>query len=233
MINKINNPLDQCLLKFSNKAKAGEFTGYASIFNGNDQVGDTILPGAFDKSLADGFEHVKMFLNHDHNMVPIGDWKGLVPDEHGLKATGIIDLNHMMGETVYSALKRGAMDGLSIGFKCSKGDYIVKDEDDPFSGRNYKNMNLLETSVVSYPCETNATISDVKAEQFDLTSMRDFEVYLRDVCGLSKNMARKFISQFKNVVRCDAGAVGAEQIDEGAKRISTTISQTLNRIKEL
>lgn len=185
-----NLQLEQCNLKFANK-DTGVFEGYASVFNSTDKVGDTILPGAFLKSLGRGLP--KMFVNHKQAEVPVGDWTHMKEDDHGLKAKGVIDLNHKDGPTVFSALKRGAMDGLSIGFTMDDGDFEGKGG----GGRNIKNVNLMETSIVNFPCEGQALITAVKADILELKDLKDFESYLRDVCGLSRSLAKTYVSQFR------------------------------------
>lgn len=197
------NPLQKCQLKFSNK-DAGEFQGYASVFDSNDQINDTIKPGAFKQSLQKGLP--KMFINHDHSAIPVGDWLDMKEDKTGLFATGRIDMNHRDGLTAYSALKRGAMDGMSIGFQMNAGDYEAKED----GGRLIKNVELFEVSIVNFPMESGARISDVKFE--DLTSLKDWEGYLRDAEGLSRSVAKALISQIKHIACRDDESVLKDQI---------------------
>jgi len=221
MFHKLINLLENCQLKFNSESD-GEFEGYASVFNRDDAVNDTILPGAFAKSLTSG-RNIKMFVNHGQHEVPVGDWTSMKEDEHGLLATGKIDFNHKDGPTVYSALKRGAMDGLSIGFTLKDADFDIKDgEDDSFFGGNriIKNLQLMEASIVSFPAEGAARISAVKADVPGLITLKDFEDYLRDAGGFSKSMATALVSQLVNVSRGDpvdddqriAKQIGAEAL---------------------
>ena len=220
-----DNPLDQCLLKFSNDEK-GFFKGYASVFNSVDKVGDTILPGAYTKSLESRLP--KMFVNHDHRSVPVGDWLKMAEDDHGLLAEGKIDLNHKDGPTVYSALKREALDGLSVGFTMGEGDYESKEE-----GRLIKSLNLMEVSLVNFPCEGQAVVTAVKADILALQDLSDCENYLRDVCGFSKSMARAFISQIKTFTRCDAEAELKNQIEESKKQAHSALQSVFNRLEDI
>jgi HK97 family phage prohead protease len=200
MFLKLTNLLESCQLKFSSDEK-GEFEGYASVFNANDAVNDTIAPGAFEKSLAKG-RFPKMFVNHKQHEVPVGDWLELYEDSKGLMGRGKIDLNHKDGPTVYSALKRGAMDGISIGFTMDADDFEAKSD----GGRLIKNLDLMECSIVSFPCEGQARISAVKADLAGLTSLSDFENYLRDAGGFSKSMAVSLVSQIVKASRSDSEA---------------------------
>lgn len=224
MFQKVLNPLEHCQLKFASDV-AGVFSGYASTFNTNDAVNDTMLPGAFKESIESG-RRIKMFFNHNHKDIPIGDWTKLVEDATGLYVEGKIDLNHIMGPTLYSAMKRNAVDGLSQGFTAKEGDYEKKSE----GGRVFKNVNLMEISPVNFPCETRARISDVKSDTSGLESLKDFEHYMRDVCGFSKSEAVYFVSQFVKCVRSDSAPL-ERQITGMEAKLANAIFEFGQRFK--
>ena len=219
MFLKLINKIERCQLKFDSKDN-GVFEGYASVFDSTDKVGDTIAPGAFTKSLESG-NTIKMFVNHNQHEVPVGDWDSMEQDSHGLKATGRIDLNHKDGLTVYSALKRKAMDGLSIGFTMGDGDFEQKAD-----GRIIKNMTLMETSIVSFPCEGGARIEAVKADIAGFVTLKDYENYLREVGGFSKSMAIALVSQLAKSVRRDY-ETEKRQITEQASAEARAIFQSM------
>lgn len=220
MLFKWTNPLEQCHLKFASD-ESGCFDGYASVFNSNDAVNDTILPGAFEKSIQAG-HRVKMFINHQQHEIPVGDWIKMAEDERGLYVQGQIDLNHKDGPTAYSAAKRGALDGLSVGFTMDEGDFEQKSG----GGRNIHNMKLMEVSLVNYPCEGQARITAVKADMSGLCSLGDCEDYLRDVGGFSKSMAKVLVSHIVKTSRADAVA-GRSEITE---RLNSDMLETIRNI---
>ena len=219
---KQTNPLEQCQLKFASDEK-GEFDGYASAFNSNDKVNDTILPGAFDNSLSSG-RVIKMFINHNSAAIPVGDWMQLSEDNYGLSAKGKIDLDHQDGKTLYSAMKRGAMDGLSIGFTMKDGDFEMKDD----GGRIIKNAELMEISVVNFPCEGQARISAVKADLAGIASLKDCENYLRDVGGFSRSMATAMVS---HIIKVSRGEPEAKD-NEITRILSAEMREVINSLKK-
>jgi len=223
MFHKLINQLENCQLKFSSDTP-GEFEGYASVFGSVDEVGDTISKGAFAQSLESG-RAIKMFVNHAQHDVPVGDWLGMKENDRGLFATGLIDMNHKDGPTVHSALKRGAMDGLSIGFTMADGDFESK-----ANGRTINNMKLMETSIVSFPCEGQARISAVKADVPGLITLKDFEDYLRDAGGFSKSMATALVSQLVNVSRRDAEDESRRIAKQAGAEAYATIQDILSKI---
>jgi HK97 family phage prohead protease len=214
--------LGHCGLKFA--SDAGEFEGYASVFNSNDAVGDTILPGAFQKSLDEG-RTPAMFINHDHRGIPVGRWIEMYEDSHGLVAKGVIDVSHSQGKDLYPAMKDGRMSGLSIGFGMNQKDYDRKDE----GGRLIKNVDLREVSVVTYPCEDQARISAVKSALLaDIQNFRDAENFLRDVGGMTRSEAKTFLSLCKAIHRRD---VGREDAESKTIEQATSLLTTLNNLK--
>ena len=218
MIYQSNNPILNCELKFAKNDK-GEFEGYGSTFNGVDGKGDTILKGTYEESISKSMP--KMFVNHMHKDVPIGDWIVAEEDSTGLFLAGKIDLNHKDGPTVYSAMKRKAMEGLSIGAPMSS----VVFEKNKDGGRTISKMNLLETSVVTFPMDTNSQIMTVKSEIEELKTFKDFELFLRDSGIFSKSAATAFVSRINKLKRSDS--VADDEIAELKARVIRENTQRL------
>jgi len=225
MLHKLHNPNESCELKFSS-SKTGIFEGYASKFGGVDSYGDTIMKGAYEKTLKED-RRPSMFVNHDSHQVPVGDWIELSEDDHGLLVAGKIDMNHKDGPTVYSALKRGAMSGMSIGYKVAKGGGVENDN----GGQDLSKIILKEISVVNFPADDLARVSNVKTEILGLKTIRDFEMFLRDSGGFSKSMAIAYTSQIMKLKRSDSVAddeiaeLKARVIRENTQRLTDAINK--------
>lgn len=173
----------------------GVIEGYASVFGGVDSYGDTIEPNAYDNVISEGQKPL-MFYQHDRWGVPIGKWEELSVDSKGLKVKGRLNLELKEAQDVYSALKFGSLDGMSIGFRLRDRDYEYDDND----VCHIKNISeLLEISIVNFPADKSARVMGVKADPEDLEELkdiRDCERYLRDL-GISKKMAQSIISVIK------------------------------------
>lgn len=173
----------------------GVIEGYASVFGGIDSYGDTIEPTAYDNVISEGQKPL-MFYQHDRWGVPIGKWEELSVDSKGLKVKGRLNLELKEAQDVYSALKFGSLDGMSIGFRLRDRDYEYDDND----VCHIKNISeLLEISIVNFPADKSARVMGVKADPEDLEELkdiRDCERYLRDL-GISKKMAQSIISVIK------------------------------------
>ena len=225
MLQKINNPLESCQLKFSNE-KEGSFEGYASVFNGVDSYRDTILPGAFKETISEK-RIIPMFINHDAYSIPVGQYTNLKEDEKGLLVKAQIDMNHHLGPSLYSALKNKSMDAMSIGFRIRKGGAY---EDEETSTRKITNIDLKEISVVNFPADKEARVSVVKSEIQDLNTLKDFEYFLRDSGSFTKSSATAFVSRLKHVVQRDV-----EDMDEITKQLvyqknTKSLIEMINRL---
>lgn len=131
-----------------------EVSGYASTFGSVDRVGDTIMKGAFDRSLSDG-RRIKFLYAHDPAQV-LGVPISLKTDDHGLFGRFKISRTRL-GEDIHTLLKDGALDSFSIGFFIDDLDF------DPETGtRLLKEIDLLEASVVAIPANPEALVTNVK-----------------------------------------------------------------------
>ena len=212
-----------CVKSLFTPLEEGSIEGYASVFGGVDSYGDTIEKTAFDNVIKSGQKPL-MFYQHNRWSIPIGVWEELSVDEKGLKVKGRLNLELEEAREVYSALKFGSLNGMSIGFRMKDKDYEYDDEDIC----HIKNISeLLEISIVNFPADKEARIDNVKSEDRDLNDIRDCEHYLREL-GISKKMAQKLIS----VIKTAKSAVSDSQKSEDAKLAAELdkIQQKLNKI---
>ena len=210
-----------CVKSLFTPLEEGSIEGYASVFGGVDSYGDTIEKTAFDNVIKSGQKPL-MFYQHNRWSIPIGVWEEMSVDEKGLKVKGRLNLELEEAREVYSALKFGSLNGMSIGFRMKDKDYEYDDEDIC----HIKNISeLLEISIVNFPADKEARIDAVKSEDRDLNDIRDCEHYLREL-GISKKMAQKLIS----VIKTAKSAVSDSQKSEDAKLAAELekIQQKLN-----
>ena len=132
----------------------GRFAGYASVFGEVDDGGDIVMPGAFRKSLGlRGKHRVKMLFQHDPKD-PVGTWDRIAEDGFGLWVEGRLVGEVPRAEALRRLIARGAVDGLSIGFR------TVKSTRDARSGhRRLWEIDLWEISIVTFPMMDLARIA--------------------------------------------------------------------------
>lgn len=182
-----------------------QFTGYASKFNGVDSYGDTILPGAYRKTLRKRERPIRMRWNHYGQV--IGKWLDIREDEQGLVVHGELTQGHSVAEDVLASMKHGAVDGLSIGFRPVQ----IRDLGD--GRRELKEIELVEISIVEEPADLGARVSDIKAAIEAAETYREIESILRDAGGFSRAAATTLVARVKALGCGDRGAeVSAESI---------------------
>lgn len=159
---------------------SGYISGYGSVFDTVDLGGDVVVKGAFSKFLKTK-PSIKMLWGHDQWSPPIGVWSGAEEDEKGLKMSGRIFLDTERGKEVYTALKAGALDGLSIGYE------TVRQKKDG-NVRKLLELKAFEVSIVNFPMNEVATVETVKTAAEIAAKKRNLEKVLRDA-GLTKAQA--------------------------------------------
>jgi len=183
---------------FSIKAVSddGAFEGYGSVFDVKDSYGDIVVKGAFSESL---LAHVTkgsmpaLLWQHDSDE-PIGVYTEMREDDTGLYVKGQLALKTQRGAEAYELLKMKAISGMSIGYVTREDSY------DRATGVNtLKKLDLWEVSLVTFPANTEARVSNVKS----IDDLKSAEQYLRDA-GLSRKESTAFVSRVKGLLLRDA-----------------------------
>ena len=128
-------------------ATALKFAGYAALFDKRDAGRDTVRPGAFKRTLAERRDPLPLYWQHRPDQ-RIGWIDEVGEDERGLKVIASID-NPEGGAA--AALKRGAVTGLSFGYRARSFTRSVE-------GRDLTDVDLFEVSLVSHPMQHGARV---------------------------------------------------------------------------
>ena len=157
--------------------EANVFKGYASTYD-LDRGGDIIVRGAFDKTLAENASQVKILYMHKQDS-PIGKPMLMRADEKGLYIEGKIS-DTALGKDVKILMRDGVITSMSIGFMTKEVDYNSD------GVRLIKELDLIEFSLVTYPMNEKAIITQVK----NALDPRELEHILREA-GYPKSQAAK------------------------------------------
>jgi len=131
-----------------------KIVGYASTAD-TDRVGDVIVPDAWTKGgLANYQKNPILLFNHNYSQ-PIGKATSLEVDASGLKIEA--EISPSAGPT-YGLVKDGVLSTFSVGFMIKDADYNQTSD-----GYIIRDAELLEVSVVSVPCNQEATFSVSKS----------------------------------------------------------------------
>jgi len=193
MLHKLNS-IETVDFKFY-EGKQGVFSGYASVFNGVDSYGDTIIPGAYKSTITERERPIQLRFNHEQGV--IGKWIRIEEDDKGLYVEGELTPGHSKAIDVYASLKHGAISGLSIGYRA------IKYTENKTGGLNLEEISLIEISVVESPADLNAQIGTIKSVLDEIKTLKEIEALLRDAGGFSRADATALVSRVKALAHGD------------------------------
>jgi len=132
----------------------GIVEGYAAVFGNKDLGNDIIDPGAFKKTINER-KNVPLLWYHQPPEV-LGLVFEMEEDNKGLKSRSQINLDTQLGREKFSLIRQGAIKGMSIGFETIK-EVWEKDI------RRLKEIRLWEISLVTFPMNPLAQVTNIKA----------------------------------------------------------------------
>jgi hypothetical protein len=197
------------------------------------------------KEFAASGRPLPMYVNHNADAIPVGEWTSIEMDKEGMNASGRLYLNTTTGSDLYQVMKESPnmFGGVSVGAYAEEYQWVKEDgeamtmgSDDPYEDGYFQitKGGLRETSVVMHPNNMAAEIK--KLEYFRPDGSADLKVLeeaLRDA-GLSKQMSVAAASVFKTVIeQRDAVEVPIEtapnQSDSDAEATETEILAALEQ----
>ncbi len=132
--------------------------GSASVFGVEDRDGEKMQPGAFSKGLKTFMSSPAMLYNHGRDPEvgrnPIGAWKEVREDEHGLFVQGEVATGDKHADRIWNLVMQGALNALSVGGHFAK------------RGKNIVRWDLVEISVASVPSNAFANFHVIKETSF-------------------------------------------------------------------
>jgi HK97 family phage prohead protease len=141
------------------------FSGYAAVFNSPSEplpFIERIAPGAFSKTLRDRKRDVRLFVNHDSNLVLASRNSGtlrLSEDERGLRVEADLP-NTTAGRDIAELMRTGVVDKMSFGFQVDRrGDKWNEDGTE----RVLTSVKLYETSIVTGFPAYESTMATVRS----------------------------------------------------------------------
>ena len=161
----------------------GVIEGTPIVFNQDTVIRDwagefieRISPRALDNA---DMKDVRFFVNHDTNGVTLARTKNgngtmsLDVQNDGVKMRAVLDIdNNPRAAEVYSAIKRGDMDGMSFMFRVRGEEWEDLESDRPI--RNITDISIVhEVSVVNFPAYQGTSISARSAEETEYSPLAE------------------------------------------------------------
>jgi len=146
--------------KVGNKGP-GTISGYASVFNGIDSYRDTVVPGAYARTLPKFLKDGFVAWSHDWG-VPIATPEKAYEDAKGLYLEAEFHTDpdaQRFRRLAAERLARGKSLGLSIGYEAKQFDYAELNGQEV---RRLLDIELMEVSLVMVPADDAARVGAVK-----------------------------------------------------------------------
>ena len=146
-----------------------------------------------------------MFVNHDADSIPVGEWTSFEFDDKGMTAQGRIYMNTTQGSDLYQVMSESPnmFGGVSVGAYAEEFMMVNADGEPDQSDEAYFQITkggLREVSVVMYPNNPMAEVQKLEYFRADGTAdLKVLERALRDA-SLSKKDAVTAASIFKKVL---------------------------------
>jgi HK97 family phage prohead protease len=146
-----------------------------------------------------------MFVNHDADSIPVGEWHSFEFDDKGMSAQGRIYMNTTQGSDLYKVMSESPnmFGGVSVGAYAEDFMMVNADGEPDQSDEAYFQITkggLREVSVVMYPNNPMAEVQKLEYFRADGTAdLKVLERALRDA-SLSKKDAVTAASIFKKVL---------------------------------
>ena len=146
-----------------------------------------------------------MFVNHDADAIPVGEWTMFEFDDKGMSAQGRIYMNTTSGKDLYQVMRESPnmFGGVSVGAYAEDFMMVNADGEPDDSDEAYFQITkggLREVSVVMYPNNPEAGVQKLEFFRADGTAdLKVLERVLRDA-SLSKKDAVTAASIFKKVM---------------------------------
>lgn len=122
---------------------------------------------------------VRLFVNHDTDKLTLArskNGKGTMSfevQEDGVHMRATLDIeNNTEAKNLYSAIKRGDMDGMSFMFRVDKDEWEGLDSDLPL--RKIKSISIIhEVSVVNFPAYNQTSVSARSSEEIETSPLEE------------------------------------------------------------
>jgi HK97 family phage prohead protease/HK97 family phage major capsid protein len=202
---------------YSKSSNSLRIAGYANTTT-KDRAGDIVTAEAWAKGIENFRKNPVMLYQHKHDC-PIGRIEKITVDKKGIYVEGAVSEAAEKTLGVQTLIRDGALKSFSVGFRVKDGKYL-RDSDSML----ITDVELLEVSVVSVPCNQDSLFSVRKSFESD----EDYTSFLssfKEATEEEKAMYKKIKAGITDVV---SGHYHTIEIDESGNGITTYASHMQN-----
>jgi HK97 family phage prohead protease len=137
---------------------AAPFNAPATIRDAFGEYEETILPGAFKRTISERAGKIKLLASHNRQAFPLANIESLSEAADGLRMAASMP-NTTAGNDALTLVRDGIASGLSIGFQVAAGGQKWNDD---YTARSISEIKLMEISLVAEPAYAEAGVTGVR-----------------------------------------------------------------------
>ena len=199
------------------KSKSLKIAGYANTTT-KDRANDIVTAEAWAKGVDNYRKNPVLLYQHKHDN-PIGRVENIRVDRKGIFVEAAVSEAAEKNHGVQTLIKDGALKSFSVGFRVKDGKYN-RDDDSML----ITDVELLEISVVSVPCNQESLFSIRKSFETD-SEYEEFKKSLKEASAEEIKMMRKIKAGVTDV---SMGHYHTVEMDEEGNGVTTYASHMSN-----
>ena len=206
----------------SRKSKNLKIAGYANT-TAKDRANDVVTAEAWAKGVDNYRKNPVLLYQHKHEN-PIGRVENIRVDKKGIFVEAAVSEAAEKNHGVQTLIKDGALKSFSVGFRVKDGKYNREDD-----SMLITDVELLEISVVSVPCNQDSLFSIRKSFETD-SEYEEFKKSLKEASDEEIKMMRKIKA---GITDMSDGHYHTVEMDENGNGVTTYASHMSNHAHKI
>jgi HK97 family phage prohead protease/HK97 family phage major capsid protein len=202
---------------FKKGSKSLNIAGYANT-TVKDRAGDVVTAEAWAKGVENFRRNPVLLYQHKHDC-PIGKVEKIQVDKKGLYVEGMISEAAEKTHGVQTLVRDGALKSFSVGFRVKDGKYN-RDDDSML----ITDVELLEISIVSVPCNQDSLFSIRKSFESD----KDYNEFVNTLEEVSSEEIKMMRSIKAGITDVHDGHYHTVEMEENGNGVTTYASHMSN-----
>ena len=202
---------------FKKKDKKLKIAGYANT-TAKDRVGDVVTAQAWAKGVENYRRNPVLLYQHKHEN-PIGRVDKITVDKKGIFVEASVSDAAEQNHGVQTLIKDGALKSFSVGFRVKDGKYNREDD-----SMMITDVELLEISVVSVPCNQDSLFSIRKSFESD----NDYKEFVKSLDDANEEEIKMMRSIKAGITDVQSGHYHTVELDETGNGVTTYASHMSN-----
>ena len=198
-------------------SKSLKIAGYANTIT-KDRAGDVVTAQAWAKGVDNYRRNPVLLYQHKHD-APIGRVEKITVDKKGIFVEANVSEAAERSHGIQTLIKDGALKSFSVGFRVKDGKYNREDD-----SMMITDVELMEISVVSVPCNQDSLFSIKKSFETD----EDYNEFKKSFEEASNDEIKMMRSIKAGITNVNEGHYHTVEMDENGTGVTTYASHMSN-----